>query len=185
MCTPMTNTVHNGFTQQYHISGNFRNSGYRKIHPSHPETLRKSDVPRMKWSEVIVRKVQEILSGSWSIPVYLHWPWFSYPYVWPLREFLPLTWAHRRVALPANVQISVFFKILFYGYSQRSYSIKHGMFEKMKARTFRWVILLRPFAFESRMFFLKYNTTVLVHRHEHASWPSTSCLVRHRQWRKA
>ena len=44
------------------------------------------------------------------------------------------------------------------------------MFEEMKARTLLRVILLRPLAFESRIFlFIKYSTTVLVHRHEHAS----------------
>ena len=31
-----------------------------------------------------------------------------------------------------------------------SYSIKCGMFEKMKARTLRRVVLFRPLAFESR-----------------------------------
>ena len=58
------------------------------------------------------------------------------------------------------------------------------MFEKLKARVFSWVISLTPLTFESRNFF-KYNTTVLVHRHEHTSWPSTICLVRHPQQRKA
>ena len=38
---------HSSAIQWCHISRNFRNSGYRKIHPSHPETLQKSDEPRI------------------------------------------------------------------------------------------------------------------------------------------
>ena len=54
--------------QRCNISGNFWNSGYRKICPSHPEIQRMCLYCWMKWSEVITQKVQEILSGSCGIP---------------------------------------------------------------------------------------------------------------------
>ena len=123
--------------------------------------------------------ILSLIPAFFAMTVYLH------PYILPLCEFLLFTWAHWCTALPADVRISVFFFLFFfYGHCLKSYSIKCGMFEKMKTRTFRWVILLWLLAFESRTFF-KYSTTVLVHRHKHAGWPTTSCLVQHRQRRKA
>ena len=80
-----------------------------------------------------------------SVPTYGRWATF--------------TPSHRRAALPADIQILVWvfffvcFLRLFYSHCYRSYSFKCSVLQKMKARTSRGVILFRPLAFESRIFF--------------------------------
>ena len=107
-------------------------------------------------------------TNSWlsfnSIPVYGHSASFS-----PLRK-------HTGVRHPLPTYgFRCFLKILFYGHSWRSCSIKCGMFEKMKARTFWWVILRGPLSVWKQELFKKQKLFKV--QHYHASASSWTCQL--------